>query len=100
MISDPPADRFRLPPETMAGQRMPNRLQRLGDHVRGGGGLALIGGWMSFAGLHGKALWGYPPLAELIPASVPPRDDRTEVPEGWLPEVRASHPILDGLFGS
>ena len=39
----------------------------IGDYVRAGGGFAMIGGWMSFGGFHGKAQYAYSPLAKLLP---------------------------------
>ena len=63
VISDAPADSFLLHPQTLAGEIMPNRLAVIGDYVRAGGGFAMIGGWMSFGGFHGKAHYAYSPLA-------------------------------------
>ena len=69
----------------------------LGDYVRAGGGFAMIGGWMSFGGFHGKAHWAFSPVTELVPATILPHDDRVEVPEGVVPLVAAEHPVLAGL---
>lgn len=102
VFSDAPADSFLLAPDTLAGKVMPNRLRVLGDWVRGGGGFAMIGGWMSFGGFHGKGHWAFSPITELVPATILPHDDRMEVPEGTVPAMRgghANHAILDGLPG-
>lgn len=98
VISDAPADSFLLHPDTLAGAIMPNRLKLIGDYVRGGGGFAMIGGWMAFGGFHGKAHYAYSPLAELLPVSIAPHDDRMEIPEGIYPALAgAAHPIVAGL---
>jgi uncharacterized membrane protein len=97
VISDAPSDSFLLAPDTLAGKIVPNRIQVLGDYVRTGGGFAMIGGWMSFGGFHGKAHWAFTSVTELIPATILPYDDRVEAPEGVVPLVAAEHPILAGL---
>jgi uncharacterized membrane protein len=98
VISDAPADSFLLHPDTLAGQRRPNRLAVIGDYVRAGGGFAMIGGWMSFGGFHGKAHYAYSPLAQLLPVRIDPGDDRMETPEGVHPEVLVpGHPVLAGI---
>ena len=97
VISDAPADSFLLAPDTLAGKIVPNRIAVLGDYVRAGGGFAMIGGWMSFGGFHGKAHWAFSPVTELVPATILPHDDRVEVPEGVVPLVAAEHPVLAGL---
>jgi uncharacterized membrane protein len=98
VISDAPADSFLLHPDTLAGKKMPNRLAVIGDYVRAGGGFAMIGGWMSFGGFHGKAHYAYSPLASLLPVEIDRNDDRMETPEGVHPEPRQpGHPVLAGL---
>ena len=97
VISDAPADSFLLAPETLAGKILPNRIRVLGDWVRAGGGFAMIGGWMSFGGFHGKAHWAFSPVTELVPATILACDDRVETPEGVVPFKAAEHPVLAGL---
>lgn len=97
VISDAPADSFLLAPDTLAGKVMPNRLRLLCDWVKGGRGFAMIGGWMSFGGFHGKAHWAFSPITDLVPAGILPHDDRVEVPEGVVPILKGDHPILRGL---
>jgi uncharacterized membrane protein len=66
--------------------------------VRDGGGLLMIGGYMSFAGIDGKARYGRSPLADVLPVVIADHDDRTEVPEGFVPEVhQPGHPALAGV---
>jgi uncharacterized membrane protein len=98
VLSDAPADSFLLHPASLSGAVMPNRLALLGDYVRNGGGLAMVGGWMSFGGFHGKAHYAYSPLADLLPVRIAPHDDRMETPEGVYPAAtEPTHPILAGL---
>jgi uncharacterized membrane protein len=98
VISDAPADSFLLHPDTLAGQVRPNRLAAIGDYVRAGGGFAMIGGWMSFGGFHGKAHYAYSPMAQLLPVQIDPGDDRMETPEGVHPvSLVPDHPVLAGL---
>ena len=85
VISDAPADSFLLHPDTLGGKLLANRLKLVGDYVRAGGGFAMIGGWMSFGGFHGKAHYAYSPIAELLPVRIAPHDDRMETPEGVYP---------------
>jgi len=97
IISDAPADSFLLHPDTLAGDIVPDRLRLIGDYVRGGGGFAMIGGWMAYGGFHGKAHYAFSPLAKFLPVKIAPHDDRMETPEGVIPKVTKSHPILGGL---
>ncbi len=97
VISDAPADSFLLHPDTLGGKLVANRLKLVGDYVRAGGGFAMIGGWMSFGGFHGKAHYAYSPIADLLPVKIAPHDDRMETPEGVYPSLVAEHPILAGL---
>jgi uncharacterized membrane protein len=97
IISDAPADSFLLHPNTLNGERRPNRLKVIGDYVRRGRGFAMIGGWMSYGGFHGKAHYAYSPLAELLPVAIDRGDDRMETPEGVVPVVELDHPVLSGL---
>jgi len=97
VLSDAPADSFLLHPDTLGGKLLANRLKLVGDYVRAGGGFAMIGGWMSFGGFHGKAHYAYSPIADLLPVKIAPHDDRMETPEGVYPSLVAEHAILAGL---
>jgi uncharacterized membrane protein len=70
----------------------------LRDYVAGGGGLAMIGGWMSFSGIDGKARYHGTAVEEILPVHCLTVDDRQECPEGVVPVVTdASHPVMNGL---
>lgn len=99
ILSDVGSDTFLLPPAVFSGgERRPNRLQTVADYVRNGGGLAMIGGYMSYCGFGGNARYGMTPLAEVLPVTILNYDDRVECPQGIIPGVRdTSHPILHGI---
>lgn len=73
----------------------PNRLGVVADYVRRGGGLVMVGGYLSFTGIDAKARFGMTPLADVLPVTMLTYDDRIEVPEGCKVEVRLpGHPVL------
>jgi uncharacterized membrane protein len=77
---------------------LPNRLEALRQYVAEGGGLVMIGGYMSFSGIDGKARYGETPLKAALPVECLPGDDRREVPEGITPRVISpEHPVLAGV---
>jgi len=58
----------------------------------------MIGGWMSFAGIDGKARYHRSFLEEALPVTCLPYDDRQERPEGVTPTISESdHPILENV---
>ena len=100
VLSDLPADSLLLPRAVLVnGERRPNRLRSVADFVQQGGGLLMIGGFMSFAGFEGRARYGSTPLAAVLPVDISNHDDRIEEPAGVHPVVAQSHPILDGIIG-
>ncbi len=100
VISDAPSDSFLLHPQTLAGDRLPNRFKLINEYIRQGGGFVMIGGWMAFSGFQAKARYHATPLAEILPVKVATYDDRMEIPEGVVPQVAcANHPILSGVSG-
>ncbi len=100
LLSDISSDTLLLHPNTLNKSiRTPNRLRALAEYVQGGGGLAMIGGWMSFAGFSGQARYHSTPIEEILPVSISPFDDRVETPEGVVPQVASDHEILRGISG-
>jgi uncharacterized membrane protein len=70
-------------------------------YVRGGGGLLMIGGYLSFAGIEGKARYHGTGVEEALPVVISETDDRVEAPQGVVPSVAApDHPVLAGLPAS
>jgi uncharacterized membrane protein len=99
ILSDIGANTLLLPPQVwLHGRPMPNRLKLLRDWTADGGGLLMVGGYLSFQGIDGRARWGRTPVEEALPVTMLPHDDRLEIPEGFAPRAAApGHPILDGL---
>ena len=100
ILSDIGSNTFLLPPAVwMQGKPMPNRLKVIRDWTRAGGGLMMIGGYLSFQGIDGRARWRGTPVEEALPVTCHPYDDRVEVPEGFVPEIvgEPDNPILRGL---
>jgi uncharacterized membrane protein len=75
----------------------PNRLKLIRDYVKNGGSFLMIGGYMSFQGIDGKARYKDTPIEEILPVEIMPTDDRVEVPEGLYPTVSNEHDIIVGI---
>ena len=100
VMSDIPADTIQLHPAVFErGERRPDRLRVLADYARAGGGVLMVGGYMSFSGIDGKARYQATPLAEVLPVRMLGVDDRIETPEGVSPSVAVEHEILHGIPG-
>lgn len=98
VLSDIGANSFLLTDDVfLRSEASVNRLTLLGDHVRRGGGLVMVGGYMSFSGIDGRARFGMSPLADVLPVEMLDHDDRVEVPEGLTATVvEPDHPVLGG----
>ena len=48
--------------------------------MRDGGGLLMIGGYLSFAGIDGKARYHGTPVEDALPVTIAATDDRVEAP--------------------
>ncbi len=82
------------------GVRKPNRFQAMVEYVKQGGGLVMLGGYLSFAGIENKARYAMTPLADILPVEMLNYDDRMEHPEGISPVmVKEDHPVLNGVEG-
>lgn len=99
ILSDIGANTLLLHPETFARSvPRPDRLAAIGDYVEAGGGLVMVGGYLTFAGIDGKARWAGTPVERALPVSIATHDDRVESPAGTTPLVRQlDHPIVAGL---
>ena len=88
ILSDIGADTFLLHPRTwINGERTPNRLKLIEEYVRGGGGLIMAGGYLSYQGINGAARYHATPIEEVLPVELDPYDDRVECPEGIQPKT-------------
>ncbi|WP_394155701.1 glutamine amidotransferase [Loktanella salsilacus] len=102
IISDVGANTFLLHPDVFVrSQARPNRLKLLRDWTLNGGGLMMVGGYLTFQGIDGRGRWRNTPVEEVLPVTCHPWDDRIEVPEGFSAKHQSAsdHPILEGLDG-
>ena len=101
ILSDIGANSLLLAPDTFERSAIaPNRLAAVEQYVREGGGLLMIGGYFSFAGIEGKARYHGTPVETALPVRISAFDDRAERPEGVRPAVsQPRHPVLDGVPG-
>lgn len=77
------------------GQIQTNRLSLIKEYVEGGGGFAMMGGYMSFQGIDSKGRYANTPVGEILPVKLLNYDDRVEAPEGVTPyKVKKDHPIF------
>jgi uncharacterized membrane protein len=95
VLSDIPADTIQLHPRVFDhGERTPDRLRVLADFANSGGGVLMVGGYMSFSGIEGKAHYQATAVADVLPVTMMVGDDRIERPEGVNPVAQAEHPVL------
>lgn len=99
IISDIGANTFLLGSETFARSNVTvNRLELLHDYVVQGGGLLMIGGYLTFMGIEGKGKYYGTPVEQCLPVNMLPYDDRVEAPQGVTLAVnKPDHEILAGL---
>jgi uncharacterized membrane protein len=101
ILSDIGANTLLLHPDTMRGAIMPNRLKLLKTWVENGGGLAMCGGYLSFAGMNAAAKFYRSPIEDILPVTIHPFDDRVEAPEGVMPTVvDPAHPTIRAISGA
>ncbi|KFL31084.1 cytoplasmic protein [Devosia riboflavina] len=102
LLSDIGANTLLLHPETFTKSKvLPNRLASIRDYVANGGGLVMVGGYLTFQGIDAKAQYAGSPIEEALPVSIEKGDDRVEAPQGIEPVViDAAHPIVAGLDAS
>src|SRR5579871_6340333 len=99
ILSDIGANSILLAPQTFEQSRpAPDRLAAVEEYVRNGGGLLMIGGYLSFAGIEGKARYHNTPVETALPVTISLHDDRVERPDGVRPVVtEPGHPVLAGV---
>jgi uncharacterized membrane protein len=100
ILSDIGANTLLLPAPTFvrSDRARGNRLALIRDFVEDGGGLLMVGGYMTFQGIEGKANYHGSPVEDVLPVTLFSGDDRSERPEGVVPEVvKADHPVVRNL---
>jgi uncharacterized membrane protein len=101
ILSDIGANSILLAPRTFErSEPAPDRLAAVEQYVRNGGGLLMIGGYLSFAGIDGKARYHGTPVEDALPVLIDAVDDRVERPQGAVPAVlQPGHPAVAGVPG-
>jgi uncharacterized membrane protein len=99
VLSDIGANSLLLSPATFERSlSAPNRLTLLRDWVAAGGGLVMVGGYLTFQGIEAKGQYAGTAVEEALPVTIARYDDRVEVPEGVTPVVSApDHPLALNL---
>jgi uncharacterized membrane protein len=94
ILSDIGANTLLLHPETFSKSKpLPNRLTSLKTYVENGGGLVMVGGYLTFQGIDAKAQYAGSPVEDVLPVTLSRYDDRAENPSGIAPAQAASHAI-------
>jgi uncharacterized membrane protein len=99
ILSDIGANTFLLQNHTFYDMEVSvNSLETIKKYVGEGGGFLMIGGYLSFMGIEGKANYKNTPISEILPVEMMDKDDRIEVPEGFIPSYTVNaDPILKDL---
>jgi uncharacterized membrane protein len=88
LLSDVGENTFLLTPETFVrGERRANPLVAIAEYVRAGGAFGMIGGYLSFGGIDGRAHYASSAIEAVLPVMISPFDDRVELPEGTDPTI-------------
>ena len=101
VLSDVGSNTFLLGRQTFFDGRVaPDLLELIAAYTSGGGGLVMVGGYMSFAGIDGKAGYAKTCLQDVLPVMVSASDDRVERPAGVVPTLHMpDHPTVAGMAG-
>ena len=105
IVSDVEAKCFHLYPDFFNRSRRtgrvetyPDRLGFLKEWVADGGGLMMLGGWLSFSGAREAGGWRRSLLADALPVECLVGEDLVESSAGFTAElVDGTHPITKGL---
>lgn len=79
------------------GRSAPNRLDVLEQWVVEGGALVMCGGYMSFAGIEGKAAFHRTPVEHALGITISSTDDRVENPSKTPCVAVTDHPLTAGF---
>ena len=88
VLSDIGANTLLLPDRvSVRSERTPNRLSLLSEFVGEGGGLLMVGGYLTFQGIQAKGNYHGTPVDDILPVSLQASDDRCEQPQGIVPLI-------------
>lgn len=101
MLSDIGANTLLLHPDTFVRSvPLPNRLTAIKDYVLNGGGLVMIGGYLTFQGIDAKGQYAGTAIEDVLPVTLYRHDDRQENPQGVVAHVGdPGHAITRGIAG-
>ena len=98
ILSDIGANTLLLPNATFdTSKKMPNRCNLIRDYVQEGGGLVMIGGYMTFSGVDAKGKWHDTAVQSVLPVEILTVDDRMEHCEGVKPMTTTKHEVIKGI---
>lgn len=98
VLSDIGANSLAIPTVVWHGGTAPNPLDALEEWVLAGGGLAMCGGYLSFAGFEAKARFADTAVERALPVRISHTDDRVENPTDGTPvPTGVEHPVLHGV---
>jgi uncharacterized membrane protein len=105
IVSDVEARCFHLYPNFFDRARrenkivtFPDRLTLMKQWIADGGGMLMLGGWLSFSGVQGKSGWGRSSFADALPVNCLSTEDLVESSAGFTAEVMMpDHPVVKGL---
>ncbi|EBO3633853.1 cytoplasmic protein [Salmonella enterica] len=99
VISDIGSNTFLLQNKTFYNRSIiPNALELIREYVSQGGGLLMIGGYLSFTGIEAKANYKNTILSDVLPIEMMDYDDRVELPQGVAPVTLSyKHEITKNL---
>lgn len=99
IISDVGSNTFLLQNSTFYNMEIiPNALKLIKDYTAQGGGFLMIGGYLSFMGIEGKANYKRTVINDILPVDMLDGDDRVEVPEGiYAAYAQPDHPVVKGF---
>lgn len=102
ILSDIGANTLLLHPRTwLRAESTPNKLDAIARYVKDGGGLIMVGGYLTFTGIEAKGCWKDTVVEASLPVRLMATDDRREHPEGVTGEiVKADHPVVGGVDGA
>lgn len=101
VLSDIGANSLAITTQVWNGGRSANPLDSLEQWVRSGGGLAMCGGYLSFAGIEAKACFAGTAVEQALPVTISRTDDRVENPSDDIPQtVDTEHPVTSALFSA
>lgn len=98
LVSDVGKNTFLLHPDTFFNSKPTrNKLSAIEEYVAGGGAYGMIGGYMTFMGMDGRAGYRGTIIEKLLPVTMLDGDDRVEVPEGLVPAVPKGEGFWKGM---